>query len=120
MPLHPDYLRVVPDLHTPEYDNEEYRETHYHLFGHYPPLNPEDKCRHPLHDTIRRNMNGATFDIPFADTEIVSDDSEYHARLEERRKVVFKSTQTLQDEIEERQAYERAKGMGLILPNRPQ
>ena len=62
-----DWTRILPDITDESHDAEERRETHYKLFGHYPPDDPQAKCEHPMHADIRRAMNGAQIDIPLFD-----------------------------------------------------
>lgn len=67
-------LHILPDLHDAEHDREEYHDTHFDLFGHEGPDDPNEVCQHPIHDQIRRQMNGATFEIPFDASLIISAD----------------------------------------------
>lgn len=99
-----DWTRILPDITDESHDAEERRETHYKLFGHYPPEDPQAKCEHPMHADIRRAMNGAQIDIPFDPEEVVSDDSQLAKAFKDRYNVVFQRTKDLQRQIEEEEA----------------
>ena len=114
--MDPKWTRIIPDLNDVDEDREKYREEHHMIFGHYPPSNPNEKCEHPSHAAIRRVMNGAKIEIPFDPDEIVTEDSELERARRERYGIVFTTTQAWQREVEARQARERARAAGIILP----
>lgn len=110
-----DWTRIVPDVHDAAHDVDEYRKQHRAIFGHEPPADPDETCRHPMHAEIRRAMNGAQIDIPFDPHEIVSEDAAVAQAARERYGVVFQATQEFQAEVEAEEARERARAMGIRL-----
>jgi hypothetical protein len=113
-----DLTRVIPDLHGADHDNEARREEHFELFGHWPPDDPGEQCRHEVHDRIRREMNGATFEIPFDGRTIISSDSELERQRQSRYDMIFQATRQFQKQVEMEDKYENARKAGLILPDR--
>jgi hypothetical protein len=113
MPQHPKLRSVVP-VHDADHDNEQRREEHYLIFGHFPPENPSEKCQHPLHAAVRREMNGMTLEVPFDGDAIVSDDSEVGRERKERYDRIFQATRQFQKQVEEEDRLERMKEAGLI------
>ena len=111
-----DIFAIDPFLHTPEYDQDEARQLHHTLFGHFPPTDLSEKCDHPIHAQIRREMNGAEHIILFDPDEIVSDDSVLHGMYDARYNETFAKTQQWQGAIEEEIAWEKARELGIILP----
>ena len=99
-----DWSRILPDLTDSSHDAEERRTTHFKLFGHYPPDDPQTKCEHPSHARIRRAMNDAQIEIPFDPNEVISDDSQLAAAMKARYNVVFQQTKDLQRQVEEEEA----------------
>jgi hypothetical protein len=111
-------LRVLPDLRNDEYDRENYENEHYAIFGHMPPEEPGAKCEHPIHDKIRREMNGATIEVPFDGSIIISDDSPVAKEAKDRYDMIYNATKQFQKEIEQEDKENAARKAGLILPNR--
>lgn len=109
-----DKLRILPDLHDAEYDDDEYVQEHYAIFGHWPPRNPRIKCEHPIHAAVAREMNGATGITPFDGEMIVSDDSVLEAERQGRYNEVFDATRQFQRQVEEEDEQKRLMDLGLI------
>jgi hypothetical protein len=107
---------ILPNTATPESDADEYREMHLELFGHFPPANPQDRCDHPIHAAMRREMNGGEVYIAFDPNEVVSEDSVLNAKGKARYDRVFTDTQQWQKEIEEEERAERLRESGFIIP----
>lgn len=111
-----DWQHIVPDLNSAEEDREHRRRAHLDLFGHEPPEDPSQKCDHPIHAEIRRAMNGAKHEVPFDGTEIITADSAYEQARRERYGIVFEATREFQKQVEEEEAFERVRDMGLWTP----
>jgi hypothetical protein len=114
--MDPKWTRVIPDLNDVREDREKYREEHLEIFGHEPPADPDEKCHHPMHAQIRRTMNGAKIEIPFDPSEIITEDSEMERARRERYNIAFQMTRDFQREVEAREARQRARDAGLIIP----
>jgi hypothetical protein len=114
MPQHPKLRQVIPDMYTPDHDNEQRIEEHHAIFGHYPPEDPREKCDHPMHSQIRRVMNGALIEVPFDAEAIVSDDSVVGKERDDRYRAVFEATRQFQREVEEEDKLKRMQEVGLI------
>ncbi len=109
---------ILLDTSTPEADYDERREMHLELFGHFPPTDPREKCEHPIHAAMRREMNDADIFIPFDPDEVVSEDSLLNQMGKDRYDRVFSATQQWQKAIEEEERAERLRQGGLIIPPR--
>ncbi len=118
MPRH-DVLRILPDLNDTRTDREYYFEEHERLFGHMPTDGVEGPCQHPIHDDIRRAMNGANIEVPFDSYEIVSDDSELERQRQVAYNAIFDETKEFQAAVNEEDAWINARTMGVILPDKP-
>jgi hypothetical protein len=114
-----DVLAIDPFRKTPEYDQDEARQLHHTLFGHYPPTDLNEKCDHPIHAQIRRDMNGAEHIILFDPDEIVSDDAVVQGMYDDRYQKTFDETKQWQGAIEEEIRHEEAAKLGIILPGKP-
>lgn len=114
--MDPRWTRIIPDLNDGADDRERYRDEHNMLFGHYPPDNPDEKCQHPIHAAIRREVNGATFDISFDPSSIITEDSEYERARRSRYDDVFAATRQFQKSVEEEDKYRALKAAGFIVP----
>lgn len=101
------------DHDDPIRDAEEYRTHHLAIFGHLPNPGEDGKCQHPVHDEVRRVMNGATFRIEFDPREIVSDDSYAQRVYDERYQRKYQEAKDIIREIEEEDMYDRLRKSGL-------
>lgn len=104
---------ILPDTSTAEEDFDERREMHFDLFGHYPPKHPGEKCEHPIHAAMRREMNGGEVTILFDPSDVVSEDSLLNAEGKDRYDYVVRQTQAWQQAIEEEMQQERLRAVGL-------
>lgn len=102
------------DFRTPDEDAELYEDEHMEIFGHWPKNGPDGKCTHEMHTKIRRAMNGATIEVPFNASMIVSEDSELAKDRQDRYDMIFKQTQQWQREIEQEEKHERLRKLGII------
>jgi hypothetical protein len=112
------YTAIDPFFRDREYDQEESRQTHYNLFGHYPPTDLNEKCEHPIHAKIRREMNDANVVIHFNPEDVISDDSELAKLAKDRYNTVFMETRQFQQQVEEEDEWERLDRLGIIHPGR--
>lgn len=118
--MDPKWTRIIPDLNDAREDREKYREEHQMIFGHYPPDDPDEKCEHPMHARVRREMNDAKIEIPFDPDEIITEDSEFERVKRERYGIVFQMTRDFQREVETRKMLEdaeRLRRVGLVPPS---
>ncbi len=100
------YDLILPDLHDDAYDRESYRDEHFAIFGHYPPLRPDEKCDHPMHAAIRRTMNDAKIEVPFDAEAVISVDSAFEQARQEHYDKVFDATRQFQQAVEEEDAHD--------------
>lgn len=113
-----DLTQIIPNLHDEAFDQENRREEHYAIFGHLPPDDPNEKCQHPIHAAVRREMNGMALEVPFDPNEVISDDSELARQRQERYDMIYNATKQFQAQVEMEDRYENARKVGLILPDR--
>lgn len=113
-----DRTIILPDLTTISEDAMEYRENHFDLFGHYPPRDPSDKCDHPIHAAMRREMNGANVVVLFDASEVVSEDALETKKKKDRYDYIFDETRQWQQQLEEEQREETLRKAGIIVPGR--
>ena len=111
-----DLTRIIPDLHDIEFDEAARREEHYAIFGHMPPEGA--KCNHPVHDAVRREMNGAYIEVDFDPNGVISSDSELERQRQARYDSIYQATRQFQKEVEQEEKMESARRAGLILPGR--
>jgi hypothetical protein len=102
------------DHDDPILDVEEYRTHHLTIFGHLPQPGENGKCQHPVHDKIRRAMNGATYRIDFDPREIVSDDSHAQMKYDLIYQLKYQEAKDTIREIEEEEEYDRLRKLGII------
>lgn len=114
MPQHPKLRTVDLDLHDASYDMDEREQEHWNIFGHLPPMDPNERCDHPLHAAIRREMNGLTVEVPFDPEAVVSDDSEVAREKQERYDLIYNATRQFQQEVEQEDKLKRMQEAGLI------
>lgn len=113
-----DRMIILPDMTTISEDANEYRENHFDIFGHYPPRDPSDKCDHPIHAAMRREMNDAEVTIMFDGGAVVSEDSLANKKGKDRYDYIFERTRQWQQEVEETQREEALRKAGIIIPGK--
>lgn len=109
---------ILPDLTTISEDAAEYRENHFDLFGHYPPRDPQDRCDHPMHAAMRREMNDANVVVLFDSGEVESEDAVSTVRRKGRYDHIFEETRQWQKEIEETERENALRKAGIIVPGK--
>ncbi len=72
-----DQNHIILTGSAPEEDRDWAEEEHVVLFDHYPDNGPDGRCRHPIHDEMRRVIDapGVSAEVQFDPNVIVSTDS---------------------------------------------
>lgn len=108
--------RIILDAVTPEEDRDWSAEEHMALFDHYPIEGRGGRCQHPIHDAMRRIIDGpgVQAEVQFDPTVIISTDSDGHIAEVERYDAEVDRAKGIIADIEAKQAFFDARD-----PQRP-